>query len=84
MGQLLPLFVGELGSGLCDGLHGRGHVVVALGLLGQLGALDLLLFVGHDGGIKKSVGEDQEGGGGEKKRRRRWERRSWRDLKKKE
>ena len=43
----LPFFVGELGAGLGDGLHGGGHVVVALGLLGELGALDLLLLVGH-------------------------------------
>ena len=42
-----PLLVGQLGAGLGDGLHGRGHVVVPLGLLGQLGALDLLLLVGH-------------------------------------
>ena len=40
-----PLLVGELGAGLSDGLHGGGHVVVPLRLLGQLGALDLLLLV---------------------------------------
>ena len=42
-----PLLVGELGAGLGDGLHGGGHVVVPLRLLGQLGALDLLLLVRH-------------------------------------
>ena len=42
-----PLLVGELGAGLGDCLHGGGHVVVPLRLLGQLGALDLLLLVRH-------------------------------------
>ena len=46
-GEQVPLLVGELLAGLGDGLHGRGHVVVALGLLGQLGALDTVFLVGH-------------------------------------
>ena len=51
-GEEVALLVGELGGGgghvgLRDGPHEGGHVVVPLGLLGQLGALDLLLLVGH-------------------------------------
>ena len=47
-GQEVPLLVGELRPRLGHALHRGGHVVIALGLLSQLGALDqLLLVVAH-------------------------------------
>lgn len=33
-------------TGFCDTLHGGGHVVIALGLFGQLGPLHQLVLVG--------------------------------------
>ena len=46
-GQEVPLLVGQLGAGLGDGLHAGRHVVVALGLLGQLGALYQFVLISH-------------------------------------
>lgn len=43
--EQVPLLVGELGSLLSHCFHGRRHVVVALGLLRQLGLLDQLRFI---------------------------------------
>ena len=65
-GQQVALLVGQLGAGLGDGLHAGGHVVVALGLFGQLGALDLLLLVGHGcGGLDFCRNERKNGSAGE-------------------
>ena len=36
-GEQVALLVGELDTELGDGLHGSGHIVVALGLLSKLG-----------------------------------------------
>ena len=41
----VPLLVGQLSPGLGDGLHGGRHVIVPLGLLGQLGALNQFVLL---------------------------------------
>ena len=43
--------IGELSASLGDGLHGRGHVVVALRLLGKLGPLHQFILLSHGGGF---------------------------------
>ena len=43
--------VGELCASLGDRLHGGGHVVVALGLLGELGPLYQFILLSHGGGF---------------------------------
>ena len=43
--------IGELGASLGDGLHGGGHVVVALRLLGKLCPLNQLILLSHGGGF---------------------------------
>ena len=43
--QEVPLLVGQLSPGLGDRLHRGGHVVIPLGLLSQLGALNQLVLL---------------------------------------
>ncbi len=43
----VTFLIAELDPGLGDALHAGGHVVVALGLLGQLGPLNQFILVGH-------------------------------------
>jgi len=45
--EKVALLNGKLGVELTDSLHGRDHLVIALGLLSKLGKVDVVLTCGH-------------------------------------
>lgn len=64
-GEQVAILVGQLGDLLSHGLHADGHVIVVLGLLGQLGLLISSLLLADAGQrarrARTSADPEQEG-----------------------